>query len=301
MYLLGQAEHLVAHGLAYAYSAIEHPCVVSVAERLRASGVQIRELEVTSAGVIIIPDALNGVGVISVMAANHETGVVQDLDKALSLKQEFGCRVHVDATQGAGRISLALSDADGVVVSSHKLGGPSGVGALVLQDGEPYPSMFTGGAQERGRRAGTVNTAGVVGFGMACELAQRQREKRVKHWEALRERLVAKLTKIGGNVIGKNSIANTVCVTFPNVESESLVQAMDLRGVCISAGAACSSGSLEASPVLTAMNAPNASGGIRFSMGPETTEEEITRSVHLLESSIEGLRAADILDWIDDD
>ena len=297
MFLNGQRAHLIEHDLAYAYSKIEHPCVVSAGERLSQQGVATRLLQVKPDGEICLPNEVESIGVLSIMAANHETGVLQPLAEALQLKRNTPLRVHVDATQAAGRSHLDLGEADGIVISSHKLGGPGGVGALILPDGEPFPSLLTGGSQERGRRAGTVNTAGVVGFGVACQLALERLTHRIQHWSRLREIFTGGLKKMGGNVIGTHTIANTISVTFSGFQSESLVQGMDLRGVCISAGAACSSGSLQASPVLTAMGVADAHSGIRFSMGPSTTEEEVMQTLHLLEDTIRGLREAEELEW----
>ena len=184
---------------------------------------------------------------------------------------------------------MDLGGADGVVLSAHKIGGPGGVGALVLPDGEPYPVLMGGGAQERGRRAGTVNTAGVVGFGVACDIAARQMDARTQHWSVLRDYLCPALVALGAQITGEQTVANTIHATFPGHLGESIVQAMDLRGVCISAGAACSSGSVEVSPVLAAMDSDHAKSAVRISMGPSTTMEEVRHCVTQLKETLEAL------------
>jgi cysteine desulfurase len=263
-----------AHSLAV--SDIEHPCVLDAVGRL---SVDVRTIPVNDDGLMgDVPSA----DVIVMMAANHETGVVQPVREVRAAHP--GAILHVDATQAAGRIPLRLGDVQGVVLSSHKLGGPGGVGALVLQTGDPFPALMGGGAQERGRRAGTVNTAGVVGFGEACRLAAAELEDRCERWRPWSLALRKTIRSLGGSVVGAPLLENTTCAVFPGIPAESLVQAMDLRGVAISAGAACASGSVEASPVLTAMGHPHAACAVRFSLGPRTTEAEVDEGISALKA-----------------
>lgn len=273
-----------------ACSGIEHPSVIAA---VRASGARRVELPVDGLGrVRCVADEAD---VVSLMAANHETGVLQDLDAARALAGRLGARVHVDATQAAGRAPLELAWADGVVLSSHKLGGPGGVGALVLRDGDPFPPLLGGGSQERGRRAGTVHTAGVVGFGEACRLARLELEARRARWARQSARLRAGLRALGGRLVGdpERLLPNTTCVVFQGIPGESLVQALDLRGICVSSGAACASGSLEPSPVLLAMGDPEPGGGLRVSLGPRTTDDEVDALLAALPQVLELARISD--------
>lgn len=269
-------------------SAIEHPCVHGAAE---ATGRPVQRLPAGRDGVVRLGDLPGGAALVSLMAANHETGVLQPVAEA---RRRVEGLLHVDATQAAGRVPLDLSGVDGVVLSSHKLGGPGGVGALVLPDGEAFPALLTGGAQERGRRAGTVNTAGVVGFAAACRLARVELDARRERWAALSVRVREAVQGLGGRVVGARDrlLPNTTCAVFPGVAGESLVQALDLRGVCVSSGAACASGSIEPSPVLTAMGDPEPGGALRVSLGPRTTADEVDELVALLPEVLEAIRAA---------
>ena len=203
LFIRGSRNYLNDNQLAYAVSEIEHPCVLAAADALRTSGINVVTMNAKKDGRITLPDhASPPIGLLSIMAANHETGVIQPFKQAMQWCQRSGAKIHIDATQAAGRIPLDLGGADGVVLSAHKIGGPGGVGALVLPDGEPYPVLMGGGAQERGRRAGTVNTAGVVGFGVACDIAARQMDARTQHWSVLRDYLCPALVALGAQITG---------------------------------------------------------------------------------------------------
>ncbi len=271
----------------FATSAIEHPCVHGAAERARRRGATVQVLAVGGDGVVDVGGISPDVEAASLMAANHETGVLQPVAKLLAL----GLPVHVDATQAVGRVPMRLSGAHGVAISGHKLGGPSGIGALSLLHGDPFPALLMGGTQERGRRAGTVNVPGAVGFGVACALAQRELAARAKRWGALQERLEAGLIALGAQVVGAHAprVPQTTCVVLPVGPSELVVQALDLRGVAVSAGAACASGSQEPSPVLAAMGEAHPDRGLRISMGPNSTAHEVDALLAALEAVLPGL------------
>lgn len=264
-----------------ACSRAEHPSVWATAEHL---GWQ--ELAVDECGRTLLPDVAS---VLSVQAANHETGVIQ------SSPAGKGQRVHVDATQAAGRIVLSMDGIDGLTLSSHKLGGPPGIGALVLTHGEPFVPWVRGGNQERARRAGTVPTALAVGFGEACRLALLERDDRVQRWTSLSKLLCQAGQDAGGQVLGAGvpRVANTVALSFPGLLGETLVQALDLRGICVSSGAACASGSTRPSPVLVAMGHPEPRSGLRFSLGPRTTRAEVVEVTRVLAEVLVSVRAAD--------
>lgn len=292
-----EANHLHLRGLgalvgdgAVAVSAIEHPSVHAAVARC---GLRRLALDVDADGRITagaLPDDLR---VLVWMAANHETGVVQDLDAARALAARTGARLHVDASQAAGKIPVDAQGIDGLVLSAHKLGGPVGVGALVLPTSAPFPALFAG-AQERGRRAGTVNVAGVVGFAAACAVARVERAARATRIAAARDRLEAALVAAGARVVGARSprLPGTSCVVFPGLRGETVVQALDLAGFCVSSGAACASGSSEPSPVLRAMGDPEPAGAVRFSLGPGTTAAEVDAVVAALPEVARRLREA---------
>ena len=284
-----EANHMAlrgaAHGLSaddvIAISAIEHPCVFAAAE---STGCRVTAIPVDAQGRVLVDAIPAEARVVSVMAVNHETGVIQDTE---AVAERFSGRAffHVDAVQAVGRIAVRQGAVDAMVLSSHKLGGPAGVGAVVLRDGEPFPNLLGGGAQERGRRGGTVNVAGVVGFGVACALAQREREARQAHYQRLAQVLRPRLVSLGARIVGEGAarVPSVTTVVFPGVIGETVVQSLDLAGICVSHGAACASGSLEPSPVLLAMGDPEPRGGVRLSMGPHTTLAEIDATCAALE------------------
>lgn len=285
-----EANHTALRGAApssLALSRIEHPCVIAAAELLSGQGTELRWLGVHPSGEVDL-DEIPEVELLVLMAANHETGVIQPVQRAL----DGSIAVHVDATQAAGRIPLELGRAASVVLSSHKLGGPSGVGALVLPGADPFPALLTGGSQERGRRAGTVNVAGAVGFGVACELARTELDARIRRWTDNRDRLEGAIRSLGGRIIGSHRVGNTTCCGFAGIDGELLVQVLDLAGIAVSHGAACASGSLEPSPVLVAMGDPDPAGALRISQGPSTTPAEIDAAIAALTQAVEQLGAA---------
>ncbi|MFT7521792.1 MAG: cysteine desulfurase, partial [Kiritimatiellia bacterium] len=231
--------------------------------------------------------------------ANHETGVLQPVNDALELCLRYGTALHVDATQAAGKVELDLGGVHGVVLSSHKIGGPGGVGALVLPHGEPFAALLSGGSQERGRRAGTVNTAGVVGFGVACQLAMKELKQRAERWRHLMENIQDLARRSGLRIPSGDAarVPNTVCLVAPGVRGETLVQALDLRGICVSSGAACASGSLRASPVLTAMGEANPHGALRISLGPRSSDADVNALIAALPEILRALREPDPFDF----
>lgn len=274
--------------LRFAAAAIEHP---SVHGALAATGAGVHVLPTGADGVVrlSLPDDVDA---IVLMAANHETGVLQPIREAATRARARGARLHVDATQAAGRIDLEGLDADVVTASAHKLGGPVGTGVLSLRTGEPFPALMGGGSQERGRRAGTVNVAGAVGFGAACRLARTERAVRLARWTALTERLEAGLVPLGARILGGPRIATTTCALFPRIRGDTLVQALDLAGIAVSSGAACASGSVAPSPVLVAMGESEAAGGLRVSFGPRSTGAEVEALLAALSRVLPTIRAA---------
>jgi cysteine desulfurase len=269
-------------------SAIEHDSVLAPA---RASGAKVIALPASADGVADLQSVAGelahaGAGgaraLLSVMIANNETGVIQPVAEAADLAREHGLSLHVDAVQGPGRllVDFATLGADTLVISGHKLGGPRGVGALIVRDGVNLPALIKGGAQERRRRGGTENVAGIAGFGVAAAEAARSVDA-AGRMAALRDKLESGVTAATPNavIIGRNAprIANTSCIAVPGKPAETLVIRLDLAGIAVSAGAACTSGKVGANSVLEAMGlgADIARSSVRVSLGPETNDDDI--------------------------
>jgi cysteine desulfurase len=224
---------------------------------------------------------------VSVMLANNETGVLQPVSQAAALTQVAGGLCHVDAVQAVGRISCKINElgADLLTLSGHKIGGPKGVGAVIKRDHGLYftDPLIKGGGQERGGRAGTENVAGIVGFGAAATAARLGLAQESARMAALRDRLEAGLkARMPAAVVfgaGAERLPNTTLFAVPGIKAETAVIALDLDGIAVSSGAACSSGKVQPSHVLAAMGvaAPLAQGAIRISLGPTTTESEVDR------------------------
>ena len=249
----------------------EHPSVLEPARALGATFVGVdRDGRVDPQE---IADALGEeTQLVSVLWANNETGVVQPLE-AIARALPERAALHVDATQALGKIPVE-GPWDFLSASAHKLNGPKGTGCLVCR--RPIRPLLRGGPQERGRRAGTENVAGIVGFGVACELARKERAERAARYAVLRDRLWAQLEDLGRRN-GADVLPNTLNVEFPGIEGDALLQALDLEGVAVSAGAACHAGSISASHVLLAMGRTpeQALGSLRFSVGYGNDEAQI--------------------------
>jgi cysteine desulfurase len=275
-------------------SAIEHPSVLAGGRFPRAA---IEVVPVTTDGrldLLALERLLCGLKpkglhrpLVSVMLANNETGVVQPISEAAVLAQATGALLHVDAVQGVGRIACNINElrADLLTISAHKIGGPKGVGAVIkrgqaLHFADP---VIKGGGQERGARAGTENVPGIVGFGAAASAAQRALAEESARMAHLRDRLEAglKARMPAAIVFGAQAerLPNTTLFAVPGIKAETAVIALDLDGIAVSSGAACSSGKVQPSHVLAAMGvgAPLAQGAIRVSLGPTTTESEVDR------------------------
>ena len=277
----GEAWHLYV-------SAIEHPSVLAGG---RFHPETMTQIPATPDGVIDLEILASELAkhhlggwrpLVSLMAANNETGAIQPLAEAAKIVKDTGGLFHSDAVQAAGRMGfdLAALGADMVSLSAHKLGGPKGVGALVVRKGVSFEPLLKGGGQERRRRAGTENVPGIVGFGVAAELASADLA-RVDEIVALRDELEAKVVSLAPDAVvlsvGVKRLPNTSCIAMPGAKAETLVIGFDLAGVAVSSGSACSSGKVEASHVLSAMGvAPElAQGAIRISLGFATKRDDI--------------------------
>ena len=266
-------------------SAIEHASVLAGG---RFTPEAISKIPVTPSGVVDLTGlraslAKGGSALVSIMAANNETGALQPICEAAEIIHEAGGLLHVDAIQAFGKIPFKLNEltADLVTVSAHKIGGPKGVGALILADGlSGVEPLLRGGGQERGRRAGTENVAGIAGLGAAVSAAMTGLGSDRERVDSLRNRLEAGLRQTPGMVIFSADaprLPNTALFTIPGLRAETAVIGFDLEGVAVSSGSACSSGKVQSSHVLEAMGFdPNlAQGAVRLSLGWSTTEADI--------------------------
>jgi cysteine desulfurase len=269
-------------------SAIEHDSVLAPA---RASGAKVIALPAGKNGVVDLQSVAGQLAqaasggahaLLSVMMANNETGVIEPVADAAALAREHGLSLHVDAVQGLGRLPVNFAElgADTLVVSAHKLGGPRGVGALIVRDGVNLLPLIKGGGQERRRRGGTENVAGIAGFGAATAEIAGEADAVVR-MQVLRDKLEAGVMAATPNavIVGREAarLANTSCVAVPGKPAETLVIRLDLEGVAVSAGAACTSGKVGANSVLEAMGlgADIARSAVRVSLGPQTREDDI--------------------------
>ena len=288
-------------------TSVEHPCVLNSGKHSKEQGFKVTILPVDEYGKIkmeAFKAALSEKTLfISVMMANNETGTVQDLKEIFRLAKKAGAYTHTDAVQAVGKIPVNVLDlnVDYLTMSAHKLYGPKGVGALYVKKGSPIVPLIRGGHQEEGLRAGTYNNIGILGFGKAAALALRDLGEFQRKTAALKARLKdglsAKISKIKINGHPADSLPNTLNVSFLGAEGEAILLSMDLAGIEVSTGSACASGSLEPSHVLTAMGlGPElAHGSIRFSLGWQSTEDDVDYIIKTLPPIIEKLRAMSTL------
>jgi cysteine desulfurase len=270
------------------YSAIEHP---AMREGGRFCKERISEIAVTSAGVVDLDslqsllqahDKSTGLPMVAVMLVNNETGVVQPIGEVAKIVQAHGGLLVVDAVQAAGRITLDINalGADFMIISSHKIGGPKGAGALVSRGEVLMPrALIHGGGQEKGHRSGTENSLAVIGFGAAAQAAVEEFDERNGRLSRLRERLEAGMRAAAPDVIiygaDQMRVSNTTFFTLPGLKAETGQIAFDLEGVALSAGAACSSGKVGESHVLVAMGRDPKLGALRISLGFSTDDDDI--------------------------
>lgn len=283
-------------------STIEHHAVLNTCQALEAEGVRVTYVPVSPAG-LVDPEAVRRAltpetVLITIMHANNELGSVQPIREIAALAREKKIPFHSDAVQSAGKLPLNVAElgVDLLSLSAHKLYGPKGVGALYVRRGTLLKPLLFGGHHERDLRAGTENVAGIVGFGAAAELACEHLAEEEARLAALRDdlerRLLARVPHAGVNGDPARRTPNTTNIYFDFVEGEALVIALDLKGVACSTGAACSSGAVEPSHVLTAIGLPpeRARASLRFSLGRATTAEEIDYVVEVLPGVVEHLR-----------
>ena len=281
-------------------SAVEHPCVTRSAAAMRAQGHAVLSIPVGSAGKVdraeMKAQLSQPTSLVSVMLANNETGVMQDVAELAELARAHGSLMHTDAVQALGKIALNFNDLNvhAMTVSSHKLHGPQGAAALILDKRVDIQPLLHGGGQERGLRSGTENVAAIVGFGLACDLASQQLADYQGHTISLRTQLEEGLAAMNATIFGAQSIrlSNTSFFAMDGIEGETLVVALDRKGYAVASGSACSSDSTEPSAVLLAMGVQKdlARGAIRVSLGQQNTAQQVSDFLQLLQQEIVRLK-----------
>ncbi len=296
------AEALADRGRHIVTSKIEHHAVLHTCEYLEKQGYEVTYLDVDSDGKVlpetlqraIRPDTI----LISVMAANNEIGTIEPIAQIGEIAHERGILFHTDAVQAYGHIPLDVEKMhiDLLSASAHKLNGPKGAGILYCRENVRIRPLIHGGAQERGRRAGTLNVPGIVGFGKAAELSAEMMQERTARETALRDYLIDRVlaeipyTRLNGH--RQERLSNNASFCFRFIEGESLLILLDQKRICGSSGSACTSGALDPSHVLLAIGLPHetAHGSLRLTLSEETTEEELSYVVETLKEIVERLR-----------
>jgi len=293
---LAPGDHLIA-------SSMEHSAVMQAADALAGRGVEVSFLPATPQG-LVEPSALEAAlrpntRLVSVMLANNETGVIQPVRALADLTHATGALFHSDAVQAAGKLEIDVKalGCDLLSISGHKMYAPQGVGALFVRRNVRLRPIFFGGNHERGRRAGTENVAGIAGLGKAAELARvwlanGEQQALAALRDRLEQGILAQVEQAGVNGAGAPRVANTGNLFFDHVEAEALVIALDLKGLAVSGGSACQSGSTEPSHVLLAMglSVARARASVRFSLGRLTTEDEVDAALALVPAAVARLR-----------
>ena len=284
-------------------SKIEHHAVLYTCEALEKEGYRVTYLNVDKEGRVDLEqlkaELSEDTALVSVMAANNEIGTIQPIKEIGRIAKEHNILFHTDAVQAFGQIPINVDECNIDMLSSsgHKINGPKGIGILYVRNGVKIESFVHGGAQERGKRAGTHNTPGIVGFGRATTLAKEKMEERTKKEVELRDYLIKRVldevpyTKLNGDKVKR--LPNNVNFSFRFIEGESLLIMLDQKGICASSGSACTSGSLDPSHVLLAIGLPHeiAHGSLRLTLSDETTKEEIDYTVEAIKTVVERLRS----------
>ena len=284
-------------------STTEHHAVLNVCRHLEEVGCEVTYVPVDGRGLVDPADVKRALRpntkLISIMLANNETGVLQPVAEIGKIAAEAGVYFHTDAVQAAGKIPMRVDEigCDLLTISAHKLHGPQGVGALYVRKGTALAAMMYGGRHERSRRAGTENVPGIVGVGKAAELARAGLERGDNQSigemrDGMERELLSQVEFASVNGAGAPRVPNTANICFDGIEGEAMVIALDLKGLAVSTGAACSSGAIEPSHVLLAMGLPSerARASIRFSLGRQTTSQDIEFALSLVPKTVRRLR-----------
>src|ERR1041384_551542 len=303
----GVAEAQRDHGRHIVTTAIEHPAVLATCEALEREGSRVTYLPVSNNGIVSVDDLRRSLSddtiLISIMLANNETGTIQPLEDIASVVAETHGRglqvhLHTDAVQAVGKVSVDVRQlgVDLLSLSAHKFHGPKGVGALYVRKGTRLAKLFYGGHHERDRRPGTENVPGIVGLGKAAEIARTQLAERIGHMRDLRDYLEHQVTafipnvRINGDTTRR--VSNISNMSFDGVDGESLLIALDLKGIAVSTGSACASGSLEPSHVLQALGLTREQvrGSLRFGLSASATRDELDYAASILAESVARIR-----------
>ncbi len=302
-----EANNLAITGIASCYgisqivtSAIEHPCVHRPSLAMKQRGWKHSLLGVNESG-MVRTDQLGALlntetSIASVMLANNETGVMQPVAELAEIARRHGVTMHTDAVQALGKVKVDFAELNvhAMTLSSHKINGPQGAGALILDKRIDIQPIIHGGGQERGLRSGTENVAAIVGFGAACELIQARLSQHDSHIRPLRQRLENGLNKLGAVIFGATveRLPNTSFFAFNEIDGETLVMALDRREFAVASGSACSSDSAEPSSTLLAMGVEHdlAKGAVRVSLGMQNSREQIDAFLAVLEHEVTRLR-----------
>lgn len=281
---------------------IEHHAVLHTCEFLEKRGFEVTYLPVDEKGLVNIDELKAAIRpstiLVSVMFANNEIGTIEPIKEIGRIAHEHGVLFHTDAVQAFGHVPIDVNEMniDLMSASAHKIHGPKGIGFLYIRSGVRLSNLIHGGAQESGRRAGTTNAAGIIGFAKAAELAARDMEDTISREKTLRDRLMHKVlsevpyARVNGDL--ENRLSNNVSFCFRFVEGESLLIMLDNKGICASSGSACTSGSLDPSHVLLAIGLPHeiAHGSLRLTLSAENTEEEIDYVAETIKQVVQRLR-----------
>lgn len=301
LFLKGAAASLKPSSIAL--SAIEHPCVLKPAAQLARQGWQIQPVTVDGAGSVIFSSFTEALAarpqLFSVMLANNETGVIQDIPALATAARATGGWFHSDAVQALGKLpidfrALNAAGVHALTLSAHKANGPKGAAALILDKRVELQPLIAGGGHERGLRSGTENVAAIVGFGIAAELAANRLAEHAEQLVKMRDSLERGIVALGGQIFGGDAprLANTSYFAFPDIDGETLVGKLDRAGFAVASGAACSSANPEPSHVLRAMGVPSevARGAVRVSLGRGNDESQIDQFINALQATIRNLQ-----------
>ncbi len=309
-----EADNWALKGIAHAYkekgkhiiiSPIEHAAMLGTAKVLAKEGFEIDYMKVDQEGFVDLEHLKSIMRkdtiLVGCMFANNEVGTIEPIKEIAKIAHEYDALAFTDAVQAAGVLDIKVAElgVDLMSMSAHKIYGPKGVGALYVRNGVKIHNLISGGHQERTKRGGTTNVAGIVGFAKAFEIAMAEREQNYNYVSSLRDRFIARVlaeipyVKLNGPKDGSKRLPANADFSFEFIEGESILFSLDLAGIAVSSGSACSSGSLEPSHVLLALGVPEelAHGSIRFSFGKHNTQEEVDYTVDVIKEAVQKLRA----------
>jgi len=284
-------------------SSIEHEAILEPCRDLEKNGVKVTYLPVDEHGIVNPNDITNSINpqtvIVSVIFANNEVGTIQPIKEISKICNKYQIPLHTDAVQAVGKIPINVNELglDALSISSHKINGPKGVGALFLKKGSTTAPYILGGGQENGMRSGTENVASIVGFGKACEIAKERLNENISHFQTLHSSMLSKIVKeipyVKSNGHPEKRIFNNVHLTFMGVNGEDLIIKLDEHGIAASTGSACSMHTQKASHVLKAMgfNHEQITGSLRMSFGYLNTLDEVEQTIDVLKKVVSELRS----------